>query len=172
MTYDEKMLAATRNLGDQLVESIEAHHFNPQLGQVWAALFIFGECADPKELAPLLAHGLDVDALLEELIDLGAVEQTSSGHIKAETDPLRLSLGLLRAQEMALVEELQEALDFATDKLAAAKDPRAQHSVERVKQLGRNMNLLHQLFSLLNKAGPVSFDTLVQTLGKGLARKD
>lgn len=170
MNYDENTKTAVRNLAAQLAESIEAHHFDPQLGQVWAALFIAGETAEAQELKSLLPGDVDVENSIEELMDLGAVKKNSQDQLVAVTDPIQLAVGLLRAQEIALVEELQEALDFAADKLSAAQDPRAQDSAEWVKQLGRNIKLLHQLLTLLNKAGDLSIDTLIKTLGAGLGK--
>ncbi len=164
MDYNKNTLAAAQNLGAQLAESIEAHHFAPQLGQVWAALFIAGPVEAAQDLQPLLKNMAQLQEHLDELLDLGAVRQDEQGRFIAETDPLRLSVGMLRAQEIALVEELQEALDFAADKLKAAQDPQEQARAERVTALAGQIKQLHQLLKLINKAPDLSLESLLQSL--------
>lgn len=172
MTWSSAAQAAATGLGAQLREAIDAHRFDPRLGEVWAALFVAGEVATAEDLRPVLKNAKDLDNLLEELVDLGAAQRDEAGLLRAEADPVRLAVGMVRAQELALVEELEEALGYAGDKLAKVSAAKERQALERVKAFERNAKLLRQLLTLLNKTKDLRLENVLQALGAGLDSSD
>ena len=162
---DKNLQSAALGLGDQLAELIEAHTLEPALGRVWAALLMRGDDQDADALAELLGEDPElVEDTLAQLVELGAVHAGRRGH-RAETDPMRIAASFVRAKELPLIAQLEDALRFARDRLAKSSDPQAAQARARVDELVRQVSLSQRLLRAVASSSGLELDRLLGALG-------
>lgn len=162
MSFDKPWQKAVQELAHQVSELIEAHSFDPLLGQVWAALLVAGEPQETAAVAEVL--GLEVDEVedcLQELLELDAVEQEGDLFV-AETDPLKVAAAFIRRRELQLVEETVETLRFASDRLKKSQVPQAKQAHQRLRELARNTELIGKVLDKVTQADRLELDKLLK----------
>jgi hypothetical protein len=164
MDSDTALRSAAVNLADQMAEVIDAHIFEPDLGRVWAALLVAGGSQSSERVSELLGEDLDlVESTLAELEDFAAVRREGTGWC-AETDPLRIAARFVRERELPLVNEVEEALLFARDRLRSAEGPDAEQARVRLQELVRNVALVRQLLKAVAASERLELDKLLSAL--------
>ncbi len=164
MDSEKALRSAAVNLADQMAELIDAHSFEPELGRVWAALLVAGGSQSGERVAELIGEDLDlVEGVLEELEGLAAVRRDGDGWC-AETDPLRIAARFVRQRELPLLDELEETLRFARDRLGSAEGDDATQARAQLQELVRNVGLVRQLLKAVAASERLELDKLLGAL--------
>lgn len=162
---DKHLQSAALSLGDQLAELIEAHTLDPALGRAWAALMVHGGEQDADAVATLLGEDPElVEEALAQLCELGAAQQGRQG-FRAETDPMRIAVSFVRAKELPLIAQLEEALLYARDRMAKSSDAQLATARARVDELVRQVSLSQRLLKALAASPTLELDKLLRALG-------
>ncbi|MFH1810851.1 MAG: hypothetical protein ABIJ09_19060 [Pseudomonadota bacterium] len=165
MTMDKALHSAATSLADQMAEIIDAHTFEPELGRVWAVLLLTEKGQTADEVATILGEDPDtVDQAMEQLVELGAARGKGERY-SAVIDPLQVAASFVKAKELPLIGQVEDALLFARDRLAKSSDAQAALARTRVEDLARQVTLIKRLLQAVASSGSLELDKLLRALG-------
>lgn len=166
MAPTDPLKRATRDLVAQSAELVNAHRFDPLLGQVWVALFLAAAPRSSAQIAEFVDQpAAEVVAALERLVELG-LARARGDQFETEADPLLAVAGFVRQHELPLLGETEEALRYACDELRDARAAEAQHAAKRLEALAGQLGLLRGLLDRLTAAGTLDLAAVARALAK------
>jgi len=166
MAENDPLKRATRDLVAHSAELVNAHRFDPLIGQVWTALFLAGASRTRAQVADFVDQPADeVAAALAQLVELG-LARAGGDRFETEADPLLAVARFMRQHELPLLAETEESLRYAGDELTAVGTPDAKRAAERLDALARQIGLLRGLLDRLTAAGALDLAALARALAR------